>query len=168
MKINLDTYIISDTHFGHKNIVKYCDRPEDHDNVMLKNWWRIVTIDDEVLHLGDLTFKSNYVGFSQLPGHKYLMLGNHDHKSHDWYEDHGFTVVPKRMYYHHKDKVILFSHYPETRLDIPWHINIHGHVHNNAPQYTTREGRLRINVSVEVMDYTPVKLRDILMGGKVL
>lgn len=163
MKINLDTFIISDTHFGHKNIIKYCDRPENHDEIMFNNWNKIVSDEDKILHLGDLTFKSNaYIDLKSLTGEKYLLLGNHDHKSHDWYAENGFQVVPKRLYFQHGDRRILFTHYPEDRFDIPWHVNIHGHIHNNSWVVKKENGRLFVNVSVEVMGYMPIKLRDIL------
>jgi len=165
MKINLNTYIISDTHFGHENIIKYCDRPENHDALMMKNWWRTISLDDTILHLGDLTFKSRSdIAFGLLPGKKYLIKGNHDKKSNSWYESENFRVI--RPFVWNK---IAFTHEP---LDIDsdkydddgndWNINIHGHIHNNG--YIRREdkGRLYINVSVEVMNYTPVRLRDIL------
>ena len=162
MKPTLDTYIISDTHFGHANIIKYCDRPENHDEIMERNWWRTISIDDEVLHLGDLSFEKNSNRVSRLPGKKFLIKGNHDHKSDLWYHEQGFTLMPKRVYFQQGPRKILFTHYPEDNFIIPWNINIHGHIHNNG--YVTKEekGRLFINVSVEVMDYTPTKLRDIL------
>lgn len=165
MKIDFDTFIISDTHFGHKNIIKYCDRPEDHDEIMQRNWWRTVSVDDTVLHLGDLTFKSrSYIPIARLPGKKYLILGNHDKKKSEWYGGEGFEVIKPFVW-----NKIAFTHYPlGAEIDTyddngdDWKINIHGHVHNNAPKYKEHSGKLWINVSVEMMNYTPTKLRDIL------
>ncbi len=163
MKPTLDTYIIADTHFGHKNIIKYCDRPLNHDELMFDNWLKTVSIDDTVLHLGDLTFKSRvYMNLNALPGHKYLLRGNHDQKPTEWYQDMGFEITPRRIYYNDGGRIVLFTHYPEDNFHINWDINIHGHIHNNS--YKTREVKRRkyVNVSVEVMNYVPVKLRDIL------
>jgi len=162
MKPTLDTYIISDTHWGHKNIVKYCDRPVNHDSLMFDNWIKTVDEDDVVLHLGDLTFKGNYVNLNKLTGEKYLIKGNHDHKSDVWYHENGFNLAPRRVFYNDGGEIILFTHYPEDNFHIKWDINIHGHIHNNS--YRTRELKARkyINVSIEVMNYVPVKLRDIL------
>ena len=165
MKIDLDTYIISDTHFGHKNIIKYCDRPENHDEIMFNNWIKTVKNDDVILHLGDVTFKSrSYIPIGRLPGKKYLILGNHDKKSKDWYISEGFFIFKPFVW-----ERIAFSHYPlGSDIDMyddngdDWLVNIHGHVHNNEPKYKEHSGKKWINVSVEMMDYMPTKLRDIL------
>ena len=158
----LDTYIISDSHWGHHNIIKYCNRPENHDELMFDNWLKTVKTNDIVLHLGDLAFKSNYMNFNALPGEKYLIKGNHDHKSNDWYEDNGFIIMPKRVFFNHEDKKVLFTHYPEKDF-WDWDINIHGHIHDRRKRLEY-DGRLYINVSVEVMKYTPVQLKYILSG----
>lgn len=49
--ITLDTYIISDTHFRHANIVKYCGRDANHDEIMRRNWMETVA---EETYLGKL------------------------------------------------------------------------------------------------------------------
>jgi len=172
MKLTLDTYIISDSHFGHDNIIKYCDRPEDHDFLMELYWTSIVAPEDNILHLGDVMWYKNDTPYKDgktlgemvrsLPGNKFLIKGNHDKKNNDWWEEIGFTVVPQRIFFDYGGKVILFTHYPEDRLDIIWDINIHGHIHNNGYKIREENGRKWINVSVEMMDYTPVKLGDIL------
>ena len=76
-----DLWLISDTHFGHKNIITYQDRPETHESIMLAEWIRHVADDDPILHLGDVWFKTNNDWadiLSRMPGKKYLILGNHD------------------------------------------------------------------------------------------
>ena len=29
------TWVVSDTHFGHRNIVGFCHRPENHEDIMI-------------------------------------------------------------------------------------------------------------------------------------
>jgi calcineurin-like phosphoesterase family protein len=167
LNLTLDTWIISDTHFLHKNIVKYCNRPVDHTEIMFDNWLEHIHLDDQVLHLGDIYMGPRIAGqelLAKLPGRKYYLKGNHDKQSEVFYADLGFKLVPAPLYWHTPEgKKVLFSHYPDNqRLD--WTINIHGHIHNNGYAPDTPRDRDYRNISVEVMDYKPVRLRDILDG----
>lgn len=165
MKFTLDTWIISDTHFGHTNIIKYCNRPKNHDWLMEKNWRAVIKHDDLVLHLGDLAiwygrrelFWLNVV--KQLPGRKYMLRGNHDKLKTPQYKKLGYTIIPEFTQVI-DGTIIKFSH-DAMREELPgvdWDLNIHGHVHNHAHKWEKEY----INVSVEVMRYRPVRLRDIL------
>ncbi len=58
IKITPETWIVSDTHFFHINIGKYCNRPENWQDMIIENWNRLVSPDDDVLHLGDYCFGS--------------------------------------------------------------------------------------------------------------
>ena len=78
-------YFISDTHFGHRNIVRY--RPfndiEEMDNTLINNWNSTVHENDEVYILGDFIYKSDKhcsYYLRQLAGKKHLIVGNHDKK----------------------------------------------------------------------------------------
>ncbi len=81
----MTTWFTSDTHFGHENIIKYCDRPfgsvDEMNKTIIRNWNSYVAPEDIVYHLGDvalgqITDSLNCV--SALNGHKILVLGNHD------------------------------------------------------------------------------------------
>ena len=90
--------MVSDTHFGHENIVGYCSRPEDHDQVILEQWRAHVPDDATVLHLGDLCWKNNgwfeHVIAPRLTGaRKLLIQGNHDKGRFSWYRRCGFQIV---------------------------------------------------------------------------
>jgi len=53
LTITQNTWIISDTHFFHENIGKYCSRPDNWQQLIIKNWNVLISPDENVLHLGD-------------------------------------------------------------------------------------------------------------------
>lgn len=164
LKLDADTWIISDTHFGHANIIKYCGRPYDHNKIMLREWSELINPRDTVLHLGDVTiwhtrhvFWANMV--KELPGKKFLIMGNHDQQwtPKQWRTIAGFTVTEPFIF-----NGLYFSH--EPGMPSPrWDVNIHGHTHNHTPfrRYEKLQA-IYYNVSIEGMDYKPVKLGQIL------
>lgn len=82
------TFFTSDTHFGHANIIRLCNRPfqnvEEMNEVLIENWNKVVSKDDTVFHLGDFAFGGSSVWNSIIPrlnGHINLIIGNHDRKN---------------------------------------------------------------------------------------
>ena len=150
--ITPEWWIISDTHWGHDNIVGYCNRPSNHDRLMMDNWKRLVKPGDNILHLGDVMLGSSAEWMiKRLTGNKFYIKGNHDHKT-QILKLLGFErVMPFEAL------GIAFSHKPIPGDKLGAKVNIHGHIHEGIlgagwdhPRY--------INVSVEQLDYTPVKL----------
>ena len=81
------TWVWSDLHLRHANIIKYCKRPfanaRDMDGTMMTAWKSVVGADDTVLNGGDVALagrldKSGRAGIREAPGRKLLMVGNHD------------------------------------------------------------------------------------------
>lgn len=78
-------FFTSDNHFGHTNIIKYCDRPfassEEMDEAMIARWNKAVRPSDTVYHIGDFAMSFNKVEeiTPQLNGKKILIAGNHDY-----------------------------------------------------------------------------------------
>lgn len=170
------TYIVSDTHFGHENIKAFCHRPSDVESTMIENWARAVGPDDTLLHLGDLSYKSNSFFKNVIAPHltgkrKLIVLGNHDRQRFSFYRDSGFQIAqPFQIDY--RDHVIQFSHYPwnpeydEGREPPENVVRVHGHIHNNG---YTRSAlipfvRRQINMSAEQTKYTPINLELLLNG----
>jgi len=77
-------YFTSDTHFGHANIIRYCDRPFSDvramDLAMLSNLQQILTDDDDLYFIGDWCMNPKYYGLIRsVPfRHLFFILGNHD------------------------------------------------------------------------------------------
>lgn len=159
-------YIISDTHFYHTNIIKYCGRPfrscSEMNEKMISKWNGTVTSKDLVIHLGDFTVygKSDKVAeiCSRLKGKKILVRGNHDRKSLHWYLTHGFDFVCDEFVIGY----ILFTHRPvkiREFLLMPFKLNVHGHLHEKDSPHK----ELYENVCVEKTNYYPVNL-DCILG----
>lgn len=183
-----NTWVLSDSHFGHENIVGYCARPVDHDQVILEQWRAHVPDNATVLHLGDLSWKNNgyfeHVIAPRLTGaRKLLIMGNHDKGRPSWYKRCGFQIVkPFAIEYGTNSEgcicydglgsyAVEFDHYPDPSRDYREGVwRIHGHIHNNG-YFDGRNGsgdrlipflRNHINLSVEQTRYRPVNLKLLL------
>lgn len=160
--IDDQTWIISDTHFFHENIGRYCDRPDGWQETIIDNWNRLIQPEEIVFHVGDLALgkKENLAGLVPLlHGRLYLMRGNHDRHSKAFYQQLEITLVPDRYHVlHQTGPRLVFSHRPIVPLE-PNVLNLHGHIHNSpAPELGARH----INLCVEVRDYRPWRLGEIL------
>lgn len=162
--MNYNDFMIADTHFGHKAIVKYEFRPfksvEEMDKTLIENWNATVSKNDRVRVLGDFSFYNaektkEIVG--KLNGYKILIKGNHDRKkSNKWWYDVGFDEVYEYPYIWDKEKLI-FSHEP---ISIGGYLNIHGHLHGG--EHRGESGMYQICVSLEQIDYKPQRLINII------
>ena len=155
-------WLIADTHFFHTNIGQYCDRPDGWQDLIIVNWNRFIQPGEIVFHLGDLALgkKEDTEAFVPLLNGKiYLLRGNHDRRSKVFYANLGITLVkdPYSMV-HSSGQRLIFSHRPISPLE-PGLLNLHGHIHNNP---SLDVGPRHINLSVEVREYRPWRLGDIL------
>ena len=88
MKINnvdKNIWFTADHHFGHANIIRFCDRPfadvDAMNESLIANWNAVVTPKDTVYHLGDLFLTNREAAQtirSRLNGSICLIRGNHD------------------------------------------------------------------------------------------
>lgn len=172
---NQSIYFTSDTHFGHKNILQFCNRPwetvEEMNEALINNWNSIVKENDIVFHLGDVQLGGgNQLMdsiFPRLNGHIILILGNHD---------------PHNLKLRHLD--LIDSAYEQLTIVIdgilctlthcphgipgkdPKHqFNLHGHLHsiNNIPseECTVKLRENHYDVGVDNNNYHPISFNDI-------
>jgi calcineurin-like phosphoesterase family protein len=85
MLSDMTTYYTSDLHFGHANIIRFCDRPFTDVSAMnsrlVQLWNETVTDDDTVWVLGDVALgplDESLAHIGRLTGRKILVPGNHD------------------------------------------------------------------------------------------
>ena len=156
-------YFIADTHFSEENIMRYENRPfadvTEMDQKLLSRWNSIVKKDDEVYVLGDFGAegKEKFI-LNRLNGKKFLIKGNHDVRSNQYYRDAGFEEI-----YDHpviiKDFWIL-SHEPlYVNRNMPY-ANLFGHVHD-SPIIKTYS-KQHYCVSVERINYKPISFEEII------
>jgi len=160
-------WIISDTHFGHKNIEKYCNRPVGFEEIILSNLLKIKK-DDIIIHLGDLVFGESeywlekYIGINEAK--KWLVLGNHDTKTYTYYITKGFDFVGETLEIVRENHRIVFSHKPILNHD-SFDLNIHGHFHDNP--HNKFVSNKHILVSIEG-SYSPIELSKLITNHKKL
>ena len=153
----MKTYFIADTHFGDDNIRRYENRPfesvAEMDKMLIAKWNETVTENDEVYVLGDFGADGNEKEIlSKLNGIKYLVKGNHDDKSNDYYREAGFKevydlpVIYKNFWVLSHDAIYVNSNMP--------YANLFGHDHNTpiVKDYSSQH----YCVSVERIEYTPI------------
>mgnify|MGYP002510689952 CR=1 FL=1 len=80
------TFFTSDLHFGHKNIIRYCNRPfcnlDNMEETIINFWNKTVPENADVFILGDVAFSMSKTKIKEvlnkLNGRKHLIMGNHD------------------------------------------------------------------------------------------
>lgn len=162
-------WLISDTHFDHANIIRYCNRPfpsvQAMNRAMFNNWNNIIASNDLVYFLGDMSFgrHSRKEGFwlSRLNGRKVFIRGSHDQRV----KNGGNNVlkISDKEVIQIEGVLFLLIHDAFSPAVNDWDgWIIHGHSHNNRPFLDSK----KINVSVEVINYKPISLYEILQRIK--
>jgi calcineurin-like phosphoesterase family protein len=141
-------WIISDLHFGHKNILKYAGQlrggstSEEHDEWLIAQWNSVVKKCDLVYVLGDFAMNKAALHLAKrLKGQKVLVRGNHDIEPARTYLDY-FTTIHGLLRFR---GVFWMTHAPIHPGSLRGMYNLHGHVHQNSVQ----DDRY-INVCVEM------------------
>ena len=156
-------WFISDTHFSHKNIIKYAGRPyttvEEMNRSLIDNWNQCVEADDQVFFLGDFGLgdvEHLHSICSQLKGHKICIRGNHDRNASHMMRV-GFNLVLESAFLKIGQHNVELIHIPSNPA--PSHFQLHGHVHEKRPRKIVSN---QLNLCVEVWDYKPVSEKTLL------
>lgn len=113
------TWFWSDQHFGHKDVIGFCDRPFhdefDMKEKMIEAHNKLVKPEDLVIYGGDTFFyhtKDEMLEtMNRLNGRKILVKGNHDHKQRIMMNG-GFELCVDEMVMTLAGEKVQFSHYP--------------------------------------------------------
>lgn len=163
----MNYWLTTDTHFNHKKLIEY-GRPEDFEQ-KITNGLKLIKQGDILIHLGDVCIGMDYYMnkiITELPCKKWLIKGNHDNKSINWYLEHGWDFVGRTMTQKLFGKVILFSHEPKA-WDGYYELNIHGHLHDCDHRRETPEVMAVLNgyqklLALEYTNYLPVMLEKFI------
>ncbi len=169
-------YFIGDTHFDHRNIIKYCHRPfsdvTEMNRTIENNWNSTVGDNGVVYFLGDWSFgrTAKPAGHwkRRLKGSIVSIRGSHD-RHHGGIKFQDFT----ELHVEGHDFLLIHNPNPNDKHKTPeqkqkienWHgWIVHGHTHNNEMDtYPFVNGeRKTINVGVELINYRPVSLEYLL------
>ena len=158
-------YLIGDPHFGHRNILGYCERPfEDIDHMneaIMDNINSVVKKTNTLYILGDfaLSKKENVIRWiNEIKcENKSIVLGNHDEYSARWYMENGFTWASRFPII--MNQFLILSHEPLFLVPNDVRVNLHGHVHASLPY---RPSNLYFNLSADVINFVPVTLGRIM------
>lgn len=155
-------FFTADLHFGHENIIKYCDRPFENaremDETIIRNWNKTVGEKDTVYFLGDFSFKDARTYVDRLNGLIVMVWGNHDkparlvrNKFSAWYDLLSTKICGVDITMcHYAMRVWDKSHFNSWQL--------YGHSHGTLPP----EGK-QYDVGVDNNDFKPLSF-DQLKG----
>lgn len=176
---NEDVFFTSDTHFGHNNIIRFCNRPfndtKEMEFMLVENWNKVVSPSGRVFVLGDMLWSggakkmSNIV--SRLNGKIEFIPGNHDEDRVYPFVD-GINILSDIVHLevvNGDDKHdFVLSHYPLAT----WQgrnrgtINLHGHIHSMPRGGTGYDKDLLLpqhyDVGVDYNNYKPVSISEII------
>ncbi len=162
-------WFISDIHFDHANIIKYCSRPfkstEEMNTTIGRNWNNTIVPNDVVYFLGDMAFgrgsRKPRWWPQWLNGKITWVKGSHDHGVRPSSIVDGIEGIVLSYHVVCDGTEFMLVHDAFDATLSGWHgWIIHGHTHDTRSHIDAM--RKRVNVSVEVINYKPVSLAKIV------
>lgn len=170
-----NTFVTSDIHFGHANIIRYCNRPfksvEDMDEAIIARWNSRVTNEDLVYFLGDFAFTNQdriKELFTELNFAKCIIVpGNHDREIMSMWHHPINPFIPRVTVTETIEnlrvdgKRFVLCHYPIADWDGKFHgsVHLHGHSHTEFAQEAVQDmiSQRRYDIGVDMYG-GPVRL----------
>lgn len=172
-------HFTSDHHFGHYNIIQYCNRSfssvEEMDQKLIELWNDVVKPGDIVYHLGDFCLrdaKYAHTILTQLNGRISLISNRFHHDK--WmpkkddsivaFSKTGDPVVIKPMIFEvtYKNRIFICSHFPLYSWPKMFYdaVHLYGHVHGGSVALSRT---LHMDVGVDSHEFKPVSADEILL-----
>lgn len=165
-------YFTSDHHFGHANIIRFCNRPfkdvPEMNEAMIERWNEKIKRNDRVYHLGDfaLTHKEKLESIlDRLNGKIYLIAGNHESSAiqlrnkFEWIKEYHELKVPDPDGQGGYQRIMLFHYAMRTwRGEGRGNWSLYGHSHGNLPDL---EDKLSFDVGVDAHDFYPLSYEEV-------
>lgn len=180
----MSNFYISDTHFGHANILRFDERPfssvEEMEEELVRRWNGVVQKGDTVYILGDFCWlkEPEWVRIlRQLNGNKELIVGNHDLTKMSPVLRGLFRDVKEYKEIKDNGRKVVLCHYPIPCFKNHFYgaYHLYGHVHSTFEYELMEETKRRLiekhgamcqmyNVGcmMPYMDYTPRTLDEIV------
>ena len=187
-------FYISDTHFGHQNVIKFDSRPfsstEEMEEVIVGNWNKVVSKEDTVYILGDFVWGKNESEWirilDRLMGSKILIMGNHDLKNMSTELKAKFAGIARYKEITDNGKHVIMSHYPILLHKAAYNPDCYmlcGHVHITREDSFLEKWRqelrdtwtksgdaygnvINVGCMKDYMNYTPKTLEELIKGAK--
>ncbi|MEM0999605.1 MAG: phosphoesterase [Bacteroidota bacterium] len=169
----MDTiWFTADTHFGHRNIIKYTERPyasvAEMDEALIENWNSVVGPVDPVYHIGDFGLcapgQLSKI-LDRLNGRIHLIIGNHEASAlalsdrFEWVR-HYHELTVKDPDAHRGKRLIVLLHYAMRVWNASHHGSWHlyGHSHGTLPDDITS---LSFDAGVDCHNYRPISYAEV-------
>lgn len=177
----MKTFVTSDLHWGHKNIMSFCSVSRarfrndlDYMNEqMVKEWNDLIAPEDLVYILGDVAFLPAQKAaefLNRCNGTKVLVEGNHDRKAlNDPIFRACFKEVHKYLDIRYNGHMVVLCHYPFSEWDQMHRgsINLHGHLHGGE---SGMEEYRSLDVGMDATGMIAISMEDAIakaLKGKI-
>lgn len=166
-------YFTSDTHFGHANIIKYCNRPFtsvwEMNKKMIEYWNAKVPVDGIVWHDGDFALGNLQDAIdvrNALHGEINIIWGNHDQNAKKMDKMWATTQYYKELKVPGYPMIVL-SHYAMRVWNKAHHGSwqLYGHSHGTLPDNPNARS---FDIGVDCHNYSPLHIDEVaaIMANK--
>ena len=148
----MSIWFTADHHFGHENIIKFCNRPFDNvqamNETMIAQWNEVVDKSDTVYHLGDFSLSGD---LNEVAGWLWRLNGEIHILAYPWHHDGRWLRRAGKGFFPPVEKVVLeppivvlddlvLCHFPFEVWDRKHYgsVHLHGHSHGRLPKMENR------------------------------